>query len=329
MKKVWKSLLATALLFNFQFSIFNSAYAQDEVAFEFSDGVDAGTLKSNMERNTALLLTAINRAESTNGDINYSGIDIDGLASQSIGMMWNNVHFRILDDDIVEHCLRIKASNGSIIGYQVRNIAVEMKPFDNSYDGDLNQKICINYDRTGKISDFNIAMGLQQYVRLMKEGEKLNDMDRRMQILHWVEQFRNAYCQKDINFMENVFSDDALIITGKVVKRVKTDMKPISVEYTTQGKQQYLNGLRRIFKNNSYINVKFDDIEIVRHGAKPNYYGVTLKQGWFTKNYSDEGIVFIVWDFTDEFSPKIMVRTWQPMQVDEDDVFTLSNFKLN
>ena len=301
---------------------------QDEVNLEFSDGIEFGRVKSNMERNASLLLTAINQAERTNRDINYSGIDIDNLASQSIGMMWNNVHFRIVDDDIVEHCLRVKSSNGAVINYQVRNIAIEMKPLDDSYVGELNQEVCINFDRNGKISDFNITMGLQQYMRLMKDGEKLNDMDRRMQILHWVEQFRNAYVQKDIKFMENVFSDDALIITGKVVKRRHTDMKPINVEYTTQGKQQYLAGLRRVFRNNSYINVKFDDITIVRHGAKPNYYGVTLKQGWFTKNYSDEGIVFIVWDFTDELNPKIHVRTWQPMQTDEEQIFTLKNFKL-
>ena len=319
MKKI---LFALALLLPF------ALHAQDEVAFEFSDGID-GTVKATMEQNTSRLLTAINRAESRNADINYSGIGIDNLASQSIGMMWNNVHFRVLDDDIVEHCLRVKSSSGAVIGYQVRNIAVEMKPLDDSYVGDRNQEVCINFDRNGKINDFNITMGLQQYLRIIKEGEKLNDMDRRMQILHWVEQFRNAYCQKDINFMENVFSDDALIVTGKVVKREHTDMKPINVEYTTQGKQQYLAGLRRVFRNNSYINVKFDDIEIVRHGAKPNYYGVTLKQGWYTKNYSDQGIVFIVWDFTDEFNPKIMVRTWQPMEIDDKDVFTLNNFKLN
>lgn len=310
-------------------------HAQDEVAFEFSDGID-GSVKATMEQNTARLLTAINRAESRNADINYSGVGIDNLASQSIGMMWNNVHFRVVDDDIVEHCLRVKSSSGAVIGYQVRNIAVEMKPLDNSYMGDRNQEVCINYDRTGKISDFNITMGMQQYLRIIKEGEKLNDMDRRMQILHWVEQFRNAYCQKDINFMENVFSDDALIVTGKVVKRQPTDMKPLNVQYTTQGKKQYLEGLRKVFRNNSYINVKFDDIEIVRHGAKPNYYGVTLKQGWFTKGlkgengYSDEGIVFIVWDFTDEFQPKIMVRTWQPLEEEANgNIFTLNNFKLN
>lgn len=301
---------------------------QEKVNLEFSDGIETGKVKSHMERNASLLLTAINQAESTNSDINYSGIDIDNLASQSIGMMWKNVHFRIVDDDIVDHCLSIRSSKGTVIGYQVRNIAIEMKPFDDSYDGDLNQEVCINFDRDGKISDFNIAMGLHQYTKLMKEGEMINDIDRRMQILHWVEQFRNAYIQKDINFMENVFSDDALIITGKVVKRRHTDMKPINVEYTTQGKQQYLAGLRRVFRNNSYINVKFDDITIVRHGAKPNYYGVTLKQGWNTKGYSDEGIVFIVWDFTDELHPQIHVRTWQPMQTEEGDIFTLRNFKL-
>lgn len=304
------------------------AYAQDAVNFEISDGVTDPALKSNIERNTSMLLSAINQAESSGKDINYSGINIDNLASQSIGMMWNNVHFRIADDDIVEHCLQIKSSTGAVIEYQVRNIAVEMKPFDDSYDGDINQEVCINYDRRGNITDFNITMGVQQYMSIIREGERLNDADRRIQILQWVERFKMAYIQKNMNFMEDVFSDDALIVTGRVVKRVHSDIKPVSVEYTSYGKQQYLKHLKGVFARNSYINVKFDDIEIVRHGAKPNYYGVTLKQGWFTKNYSDEGILFIIWDFSDELHPQILVRTWQPMEVDENDIFTLSNFKL-
>ena len=242
-------------------------------------------------------------------------------------MMWNNVHFRVSDDDIVEHCLSIKASNGTVLGYQVRNIPVEMKPIDDSYDGDLYQEVCINLGKDGTITDFNIAMGLNQYMKIIREGDRLNDLDRRMQILHWVEQFRNAYCQKDINFMEAVFSEDALIVTGKVVKRVNYEGP--KVQYNVMGKQQYMANLRRVFARNSYVNVHFDDIEVVRHASKPNFYGVTLKQGWNSSTYSDEGIVFIVWDFTDEFNPKILVRTWQPMDVEEKDVFKLSNFKLN
>lgn len=301
-------------------------HAQDAVNFEFSDGIDNLQLKSKMERQASALLTAINQAETNNTDINYSGIDIDNLASQSIGMMWNNVHFRISDDDIVEHCLKIKSSNGSAIGYQVRNIAVEMKPFDDSYEGDSYQEVCINFDKTGKINDFNLAMGLNQYMKIIREGDKLDDLDRRMQILHWVEQFRNAYCQKDIKFMDAVFSEDALIVTGKVIKRVNYEGP--KVEYNVMGKQQYLANLRRVFARNSYINVHFDDITVVRHRSKPNFYGVTLKQGWSSSTYSDEGIVFIVWDFTDEFNPKILVRTWQPMEVDENEVFNLNNFKI-
>lgn len=304
-------------------------HAQDKVTFEFSDGIENGTLKTKMERQISRLLTAINQAETNNADINYREIDIDNLASQSIGMLWNNVRFRVMDSDIVEHCLRL-STKGIVRGYQVRNIAVEMKPLDVSYTGDMNQEVCIDLDASGRITDFNITMGLQQYTRLMKEGVELDDLDRRMQIIHYCEQFQNAYSQKDINFMENVFSDDALIITGKVMTRQVADIQLTAqdVKYTVQTKTEYLRNLRRAFAANEYVNVKFKDYKIKRHGAKPNYYGVTLYQEWNSTRYSDKGIVFLVWDFTDEAHPKIHVRTWQPSNISEEDIFTLNKFKL-
>jgi hypothetical protein len=303
-------------------------HAQDAVHFEFSDGIEDYALKRKMEQQISALLTAINRAESNSSNINYLGIDIDDLASQSIGMMWNNVHFRIVDDDIVEHCLRMKTSSGKILGYQVRNIAIEMKPLDDSYTGDLYQEVCINLDPKGTITDFNITLALNQYMRIVKEGDSLHDLDKRMQILYWVEEFRNAYDKKDIDFMEKVFSEDALIVTGKVMKRVDCEIPKPKVEYTTMGKQQYLANLRRVFARNSYINVHFDGISVRRHASKPNFYGVTLVQRWSSTTYSDEGIVFIIWDFSDEERPKILVRTWQPMEVDDNEVFKLKDFKL-
>lgn len=321
-----KNLLFTLLLF---ISCFEG-YAQDEVNFEFSDGIENASLKNKMENQVRNLLTAINRAERAHTDINYNGIDIDNLASQSIGMLWNNVHFRCSDDDIVEHCLQLRSGSNSLRGYQVRNIAIEMKPLDNTYTDDLNQEVCIDFNTSGKITDFNITMGIRQYTRLMKEGIELDDMDRRMQIIHFCEQFRTAYNQKDIKFMEDVFSEDALIITGKVTRRVPSEigMTKAQIEYSVQGKQQYLSNLRNVFRKQGYINVKFDDYRIKRHGAKPNYYGVTLVQEWNSTTYGDKGIVFLVWDFTDENAPKIHVRTWQPMETSEDEIFTLNKFKL-
>lgn len=304
--------------------------AQDEVAFEFSDGVPNGALKTRMEQQASRLLTAINQAESANGYINFSGIDIESLASQSITALWESVCFRCVDDDIVEHCLRISAG-GKVKGYQVRNIAIEMKPKDQSYTDDLNQEVCINFTPTGAISDFNITMGKTQYTKLMKEGLELDDYDERMQIINFCEQFKNAYMQKDINFMQNIFSDDALVITGKVIKRTKSDVQlPNDTIYESMDKAEYLKRLKAIFQNpkTGAINVEFKDYKIKRHGSKPNYYGVTLVQNWRTDVYKDEGIVFLVWDFSDKDRPKIQVRTWQPQGTPEDKVFTLNSMKL-
>lgn len=310
--------------------IFTMASAQDNVDFEIADGLSNATLKTRMERQVSRLLTAINTAESNGGNVNFSGIDIDDMASHSIVMLWENVRFRTLDDEVVTNCLRL--GGGQSDSWQVRNIEVEMKPLDDTYKGNKIQEVSIDFDKNGRIVDFNFTLGINQYMRIMKEGVELDDLDRRMQILHYVEQFRNAYNQKDIDFMDAVFSEDALIITGKVIRRVPNELQIRSnrpeIQYTKQSKQQYLANLKRVFARNGYVNVKFDEIKVLRHGANPNFYGVTLVQHWNSSNYSDEGILFLVWNFENPDAPQINVRTWQPMETPDDEVFTLDNFKI-
>ena len=308
--------------------IFTMASAQNNVDFEIADGLSNSSLKTRMEQQVSRLLTAINSAESNGRNVNFSGIDIDDLASHSIVMLWGNVRFRTLDDEIVTNCLRLGGGNG----WQVRNIEVEMKPLDDTYKGNKIQEVSIDFDKNGRIVDFNFTIGINQYMRIMKEGVELDDLDRRMQILHYVEQFRNAYNQKDIDFMDAVFSEDALIITGKVIRRVPNELQIRSnrpeIQYTKQSKQQYLANLKRVFARNGYVNVKFDEIKVLRHGANPNFYGVTLIQHWNSSTYSDEGILFLVWNFENPDAPQINVRTWQPMETPDDDIFTLDNFKI-
>lgn len=288
--------------------------AQDEVAFEISDGINNASLKSRMEQQVSKLLTAINKAESSNGYINFKGIDITSMASQSITALWENVHFRCTDDDIVEHGLSINA-NGKVKEYQVRNIPVEMKPVDKSYTDDLYQEVCINFTPTGTISDFNITMGIQQYTKIMKEGQELKDLDERMQIVNFCDQLMTAYNKKDIQFMEKVFSEDALIITGKVITTKHAEgFTSQKIQYNKQSKQQYLQNLRGVFKRNSHIKVDFVEksIKVKRHPVNTKLYGVTLRQKWTSGTYHDDGWLFLVWDFTDEDAPQIHVRTWQP-----------------
>ena len=138
---------------------------------------------------------------------------------------------------------------------------------------------------------------------------------------------------------------DALIITGKVIERKSVDgiRLPDEILYTPQSKQEYLANLKRVFDRdrNNLIRVSFDEIEIMRHpnASDPEYarvYGVTLHQGYRSASYSDDGYVFLLWDFTNENQPKILVRTWQPdafskdgktkTKIPRDEIFSIYDF---
>ena len=314
------------LCFLFGLFVMLSGYAQ-KVNFEFSDGIEEGILKTKMEQQMSSLLSAINEANAVNADVNFSSIDITDDASASLTMTWEQVHFSIEDDDIVDHCISLPGKSG---GFRIQNIGVLMHPKEESgYDGEKRREIYIDFDKTGKIVDFNFTLGMNMYTEILKKGEELGDLDRRMQIIDWCEHFAKAYCDKNMKFMQTIFSDDAIIITGKMtMQRVHTDMgmkDQAKVKYVQQTKSQYLSNLSRVFASNSYVNVKFEDYTVIRHGAKPNYYGVTLRQKWHTARYSDEGTVFLIWDFTNEEAPRILVRTWQPTT---EKAFKMGDFKL-
>ena len=314
------------LCFLFGLFVMLSGYAQ-KVNFEFSDGIEEGILKTKMEQQMSSLLSAINEANAVNADVNFSSIDITDDASASLTMTWEQVHFSIEDDDIVDHCISLPGKSG---GFRIQNIGVLMNPKEESgYDGEKRREIYIDFDKTGKIVDFNFTLGMNMYTEILKKGEELGDLDRRMQIIDWCEHFAKAYCDKNMKFMQTIFSDDAIIITGKMtMQRVHTDMgmkDQAKVKYVQQTKSQYLSNLSRVFASNSYVNVKFEDYTVIRHGAKPNYYGVTLRQKWHTARYSDAGTVFLIWDFTNEEAPRILVRTWQPTT---EKAFKMGDFKL-
>jgi hypothetical protein len=169
---------------------------------------------------------------------------------------------------------------------------------------------------------------------VIKSNLELTDLRRRQLILDYVEQFRTAYNQKDINFLNQVFSDDALIITGKVIQQKHAEgFSTPKIQYNKQSKEQYIKNLRGVFQRNSYIKVTFDEIEVMRHPVNPNFYGVTLLQGWTSGKYHDDGYLFLLWDFTNEKAPQIHVRTWQPDKIGDkalpkDEVFSLSDFDI-
>lgn len=77
-----------------------------------------------------------------------------------------------------------------------------------------------------------------------------------------------SYETKDIDFLEQLFSEKALIIVGTVVKQLPQEghyLPADQIRYNIKTKQQYLDRLRRIFKANKKIEVRYSDFLIRRH----------------------------------------------------------------
>ena len=296
------------------------------VKVSINAGLDDGVLKSKMEHTMSAFLSEVNTAQSQGRAINFAGLNIPQDAQISISMLWENCPFNCTDEEIVETCLR----TGS--GYQVRNIPLMMCPTDENFNEEEYQEAVFSFDKNGNLSSMYLSIAKNQYVKIMQSNKNVTDLRRRQLILDFVERFRTAYNQKDIAFLDKVFSDDALIITGKVVKQQTRDgiKLPDKVEFYKRSKDQYISNLKRQFSRVKYIKVTFDDVQVSLAPCE-NVYGVTVKQGYTTDNYHDDGMVFMVWDFKDEDNPQIFVRTWQPLivngkQISNEEVFSLSDF---
>ena len=293
------------------------------------DGIDNATVKAKMERTMSAFLTEVNNAQSSKRALNFGGMGLSTNVQSSVSMLWENSPFACTDEEIMEHCIQ------TCSGYQVRNIPLIMRPTDSSFNEDEYQEAVFSFDRNGNMESFYLTLSMNLYMNVIKSNKSVTDLRRRQLILDYVEHFRTAYNQKDKEFLEAVFSDDALIITGKVIpQRVRDNIQlPARVEYTRQTKRQYMTKLSQIFAANKHIKVTFDEIRVVMHPTKSEWYGVTLHQGWTSDRYHDDGWLFLLWDFSNEDHPTIHVRTWQPDKIEgkklpDEEIFSLDDFNI-
>lgn len=169
--------------------------------------------------------------------------------------------------------------------------------------------------------------------KIMQGKLSESDAKNRQMILNYCEHFRTAYTTKDIDFLRQVFSDKALIIVGNVIKPMSNDNKiqaESKVTYAIHSKQDYISRLGKVFAANQKVDVKFSDFRIMRHPTMAGIYGVTLRQQYKSDRYSDDGYLFLLWDFRDPSMPLIHVRTWQPAETvgDQEDIISIRDFNL-
>lgn len=297
-----------------------------------TDGIRNERIKQAIEKNVSDFLYACNAAV-INGkkpDLNKQTTTSD--ARKRFSSIWDTSPMGCSVSTLKRKCIIRPAG-----GYQIRDIPVTVYE---APEEEQNQEIIINLAADGRIDD--IFVPVDQYADLLSANEKTEDIDLRMMVLDFVENFRTAYNRKDINFIESVFSNNAVIIVGKEIKQksnsdgaFRNSMSTSQFEYQVKTKQQYISALRNVFKNNRYINVDFDEIMVLQHESYPQVYGVTLKQVWDSSLLKDDiGYVFLLIDFRDVNKPLIHVRTWQPekyegRQLRRDEIFQIGDFNLN
>ncbi|MDR1554383.1 MAG: hypothetical protein LBS69_13130 [Prevotellaceae bacterium] len=315
------------------------AQAQFDVKLYITDGIADTVVKSAIEHNGSLLLSEIGKAFLEERTPEFTGIAVSPEASKTILDIWSNTS--IMNCSISElnrKCL--KRYDG---GYQVRDIPILMLDV-NIPESDRQQEICINFTAEGSIDEIFISKDAHRIASILTEGMEVQEGRRRQRIQNFVEEFRTAYNTKDWKFLNTVYGNDAIIISGKVIKIIPNSDAAIKVpqeriQYVTQTKEQYMQKLKYIFATVKYINLEFAEIEVQQHPKYHEIYGVVFKQNWNTTyangdGYKDVGYVFLMMDFKDENNPIIHVRTWQPekyngQELKKGEIFRVTSFNIN
>ncbi|MDE6072906.1 MAG: hypothetical protein K2G53_10215 [Muribaculaceae bacterium] len=172
----------------------------------------------------------------------------------------------------------------------------------------------------------------KEALKILNNNLEENDSLSRRKILSYCEHLRTSYTTKDIDFIRQVFSDNALIIVGNVVKTGEKSNTgyDTKVSYAVRSKESYLSRLEEVFRTNGRIKLDFSDFRIMRHPSIMGIYGVSLRQKYATDRYSDDGYLFLLWDFRNPSMPQIHVRTWQPHKIiaQGEEVIDISDFNL-
>ena len=189
-------------------------------------------------------------------------------------------------------------------------------PMSFSFKGNkrtFTEDVVFYMNNEGKVCE--VAFGLEQMAvtDIMNRGQWSEDA--RHTMVHFLETYKTAYALKRYDYINSIFSNEALIITGAFVKSTgQSEISPAKmqhVKYTRQTKEQCMKNLKKCFSSNEFINIRFAD-NIVRKSKAPNIYGIQIKQDYFSSSYGDTGYLFLLIDFKNPEAPLIHVRTWQP-----------------
>lgn len=180
------------------------------------------------------------------------------------------------------------------------------------------EAVTFTFDNNLKIDAVAFALDSKAIADIFHN--KLSKWSDKMKLIvaSFLENYKTAFALKRLDYIENLFSDEAVIIVGHILKK-----KPYSgennkyieneeVKYNRLTKEEYINNLRKSFKSNEYINIRFTDNEVTKSQVGGELYGIQIHQDYCSSSYGDTGYLFLLVDINNPKQPTIFVRTWQP-----------------
>jgi hypothetical protein len=191
------------------------------------------------------------------------------------------------------------------------------------------ENIVFNIDTlSGRIRSLSFALNDAVCQDIMRM-EQWNEYSR-LALISFLENYQTAYALKRLDYIESIFSDDALIIVGKILR--KQPLKDGSrfdlpeVRLNKYSKEQYIRQLATVFKSQEYVNLKFSDVSVKKAGRGGEIYGIQVAQDYFSTTYGDHGYLFLAVDLNDSSRPVIHIRTWQPEKDPDFGLYDIGNF---
>lgn len=178
------------------------------------------------------------------------------------------------------------------------------------------EDVAFVFTMDGKLDNIQFGLGKVATEDVLDQPSASMSNNAKSVLVNFLENYKTAYALGRINYLEQIFSDDALIITGKVVTKATGNMElgyknNRHVELTRQTKAEYLKGLRRVFKSNEFVNLKFANNRILKSSKGGELYAIQIRQDYYSANYGDSGYLFLLVDVNDPDHPIIHVRAWQ------------------
>ena len=198
-----------------------------------------------------------------------------------------------------------------------RNAAMSFS-FRNGMRKSFVEDVVFTFNSDKKIDYIAFGLGDRAQNDILNKGEW--SLTARNAIMNFLENYKTAYALKRLDYIEQVFDDNAVIISGCVIRRPKgreleNSEQFISnqyVRYTRVNKDEYIDRLRRSFAGKEFINIRFSNNDVRKMSKGGELYCIQIKQDYYASNYGDSGYLFLMVDLNRPDAPIIKVRTWQP-----------------